>query len=625
MKISSSRQHSQSVPQNYLEIPNCFTTRTDYFPPTKQLLDTQSTQFPNLCETTCTEDNKFRWKELMKLHIGSNNIETYQPYVNNLLYSSLDETEIQTLPENYIIHLVKLIQSIANIQTHKVNELTLLNKHLTEQLNELTSQRNTKRNNDELISTLKKQNKHQQQIINTYRTYLSRKTNSNTKHNESLIESDSNSNKSVTNSNNKDTYRKCNEEYYCMYCLGVCFYTKDSLEEHLRKIHLIHGYKVKENNKDEELQREKDAKAVELQIQETKQQIHNALVEKEILGYYQTLSSRIDCINANMHNKNMPTQYKQSYQMNVVGDTRYQPFVPREMNQNEINLYKTQIAKLQERIELEEQSRLRKVAQIEKDINEQKPFMKRNISSMRQSQGYNIFLKTFNEETIETTFRKHRYIHPYRKHKQLTNTNAAQHHSTINKIANVDKQYVSTTKDKNEHPLQQSTVNNINILPIEGSNDKDNQALNEENVSQISQTIEEKELETFYRKFKLRDGQYSKGISYYNVEIIPEYYSNTLNYNNINSRITDLLNNATPKKVCNTSILSYHNIHNLNSEKLQHLITDLYAELGTKSENVPCFGYYSKTMDNMFELRKTIEQHNSNKSKRIKESYNSQY
>jgi hypothetical protein len=74
----------------------------------------------------------------MKLHIGSNNIETYQPYVNNILYSSLDETEIQTLPENYIIHLVKLIQSIANIQTNKVNELTSLNANLTEQLNELT-------------------------------------------------------------------------------------------------------------------------------------------------------------------------------------------------------------------------------------------------------------------------------------------------------------------------------------------------------------------------------------------------------------------------------------------------------------------------------------------------------
>ena len=176
MKFSLSRRHNQSVPQNCLEIPNYFATY-NYPSPTKQLFETQSTQYHYACETTCTENNKFKWKEIMKLHIGSNNIETYQPYVNNILYSSLDETDIQTRPENYIIHLVKLIQGIANIQTNKVNELTLSNKSLTEQLHELTSQLNAKRNNDELVSTLKKQNKHQQQIINTYRTYLSRNNN----------------------------------------------------------------------------------------------------------------------------------------------------------------------------------------------------------------------------------------------------------------------------------------------------------------------------------------------------------------------------------------------------------------------------------------------------------------
>ena len=581
----------------------------------------------------------------MKLHIGSNNIETYQPYVNNILHSSLDETEIQTLPENYIIHLVKLIQSIANIQTNKVNELTSLNANLTEQLNELTQQRNTNRNNDQLVSTLKKQNKHQQQIINTYRNYLSR-NNNNIKHNESLTESDSN------NSVNNGSYRKYkqNEGYYCMYCSGTCFNNKDSLEEHLRRRHLIHGYKVKDNNADEKLkqlrsQREKDAKAVELKIKETKQQIHNALVEREIAGYYQTLSSRIDCINANIHgvnNNNIPTQYEQSYRMNVIdNNTHHQPFVSNEMNQNEINLYKSQISNLQSKIEREERARLHKFMQIEKDINEQKPFMKRNISSMRQSQSYNMFLNSFNEENIERTFIKHRYIHPTRKQKQLTKRNNTQSlpKTTNNDISNVideQQQHVSITKDNNEQSLQQSTVNNINVLPNNNNNNQRDQIVNEENVSQISQTIEEKELENFYRKFKSRDGQYPKGRDYYNVEIIPAQFDNTLNYKNINLYITDLLNDTTPKEVCGTHILNYNGIDNLNCEQLQHLITDLYADLGKKSENTPCFGYYSKTMDNVFEIRKNIEQHNNNNSnsnsnnnseyhKQIKESYNSQY
>ena len=644
MKISSSsRQYKQAIPQNYLEIPNYFTTKTNYPSQTKQLFNTQSTQFHYTCDTTCSETNKFKWKELMKLHIGSNNIETYQPYVNNILHSSLDETEIQTLPENYIIHLVKLIQSIANIQTNKVNELTSLNATLTEQLNELTQQRNTNRNNDQLVSTLKKQNKHQQQIINTYRNYLSR-NNNNIKHNESLTESDSN------NSVNNGSYRKYkqNEGYYCMYCSGTCFNNKDSLEEHLRRRHLIHGYKVKDNNADEKLkqlrsQREKDAKAVELKIKETKQQIHNALVEREIAGYYQTLSSRIDCINANIHgvNNNIPTQYEQSYRMNVIdNNTHHQPFVSNEMNQNEINLYKSQISNLQSKIEREERARLHKFMQIEKDINEQKPFMKRNISSMRQSQSYNMFLNSFNEENIERTFIKHRYIHPTRKQKQLTKRNNTQSlpKTTNNDISNVideQQQHVSITKDNNEQSLQQSTVNNINVLPNNNDNQRD-QIVNEENVSQISQTIEEKELENFYRKFKSRDGQYPKGRDYYNVEIIPAQFNNTLNYKNINSYITDLLNDTTPKEVCGTHILNYNGIDNLNCEQLQHLITDLYADLGKKSENTPCFGYYSKTMDNVFEIRKNIEQHNNNNSnsnsnnnseyhKQIKESYNSQY
>ena len=254
--------------------------------------------------------------------------------------------------------------------------------------------------------------------------------------------------------------------------------------------------------------------------------------------------------------------------------------------------------------------------------------MKRNISSMRQSQSYNLFLNTFNEENIEKTFIKHRYIHPNRKHKQLTKRNNKP--PTLPKVnneitnANDEQQHISITKENNEQPLQQSTVNNINILPNnEGINNT--QVINEESVSQISQTIEEKELENFYRKFKSRDGQYPKGRAYYNVEIIPAHYSNTLNYTSINSYITDLLNNTTPKEVCGRNILNYNGIDNLNCEELQHLITDLYAELGTKSENAPCFGYYSKTMDNVFEIRKNIEEHNNNEHKQIKESYNSQY
>ena len=659
MKISSSslsHQPKQAIPQNYLEIPTYFTPYVNYPPQTKPLFNTQSTQFHYTCDTTTYSDEstKFKWKDLMKLHIGSNNIETYQPYINNILYSSLDETEIQTLPETYIIHLVKLIQSIANIQTNKVNELTALNANLTEQLNELTHQHNTKRNNDELVSTLKKQNKHQQQIINTYRTYLSRNNNNNgdnnnIKHdNDSLTESDSNNNNSVNNG----SYRKYkqNEGYYCMYCSGICFNNKDALEEHLRRRHLIHGYKVKDNNEDAKLkqlrsQREKDAKVVELKIKETKQQIHNALVEREIAGYYQSLSSRIDNINANIHgvsNNNIPIQYEQSYRMNVDGgnnnnnNTRYQPFVSNEMNQNEINLYKSQISNLQNKIEREERARLHKFTQIEKDINEQKPFMKRNISSMRQSQSYNMFLNSFNEENIERTFIKHHYIHPTRKHKQLAKRNNTQSlpKPNNNEISNVNNEqhHISLTKDNNEQPLQQSAVNNINILPINNNNEQ--QVLNEESVSQISQTIEEKELENFYRKFKSRDAQYPKGRAYYNVEIIPAQYNNTLNYNNINSYINDLLNDTTPKEVCGTSIVNYNSINNLNCEQLQHLITDLYAELGTKAENTPCFGYYSKTMDNVFEIRKNIEQHSNSKSnsnnnsehrKQIQESYNSQY
>ena len=365
-----------------------------------------------------------------------------------------------------------------------------------------------------------------------------------------------------------------------MYCSGTCFNNKDSLEEHLRRRHLIHGYKVKDNNADEKLkqlrsQREKDAKAVELKIKETKQQIYNALVEREIAGYYQTLSSRIDCINANIHgvnNNNIPTQYEQSYRMNVNGgnnnnnnNTRYQPFVSNEMNQNEINLYKSQISNLQNKIEREERARLYKFTQIEKDINEQKPFMKRNISSMRQSQSYNMFLNSFNEENIERTFIKHRYIHPTRKQKQLTKRNNTQSlpKTTNNDISNVideqQQQHVSITKDNNEQSLQQSTVNNINVLPNNNNNQLDH-VVNEENVSQISQTIEEKELENFYRKFKSRDGQYPKGRDYYNVEIIPTQFNNTLNYKNINSYITDLLNDTTPKEVCGTHILNYNGI-----------------------------------------------------------------
>ena len=67
---------------------------------------------------------RFLWKELMKINTNfirqTKDITPLEPYLDNLLSSSLQEGEVNILPEEYISHLIEILQIIFILYSKKI-------------------------------------------------------------------------------------------------------------------------------------------------------------------------------------------------------------------------------------------------------------------------------------------------------------------------------------------------------------------------------------------------------------------------------------------------------------------------------------------------------------------------
>ena len=98
----------------------------------------ESTNNPNLVFKEKTQ--RFLWKELMKIDVNyiksTKDIYILENYLDNLLNSYFEEGEIQMLPEEYIAHLVNLLQITAEYLYYIQNRLIEENKTLNIKLSQ---------------------------------------------------------------------------------------------------------------------------------------------------------------------------------------------------------------------------------------------------------------------------------------------------------------------------------------------------------------------------------------------------------------------------------------------------------------------------------------------------------
>jgi hypothetical protein len=173
---------------------------------------------------------RLKWKEMMKLDlegmIRDNDISPLENYLENLIFSSIDETDLQIVPETSFLKLVKINQYIMEFLLDTQQRLEYENKSLESNYNTLVTESIHKesvlKENKSLINALKKDKREKEMVLNTYKC---------------LIDEYKQNAVNLAPNKTDDSIAKSKKYFYCQYCEGKKFSSEDNLESHLRRRH----------------------------------------------------------------------------------------------------------------------------------------------------------------------------------------------------------------------------------------------------------------------------------------------------------------------------------------------------------------------------------------------------
>ena len=191
----------------------------------------ESTNNPNLVFKEKTQ--RFLWKELMKIDINyiksSKDIYILENYLDNLLNSYFEEGEIQMLPEEYIAHLVNLLQITAEYLYYIQNRLIEENKTLNIKLSQSMKMSQGYQTNEDLVNRLKRENKEKDMLLMTYQKMITSKGGN--------LKSKGITSK-VDDNYDSEGIGRSKQRFYCQFCSGKKFSSEQYLEDHMRRRHL---------------------------------------------------------------------------------------------------------------------------------------------------------------------------------------------------------------------------------------------------------------------------------------------------------------------------------------------------------------------------------------------------
>lgn len=191
----------------------------------------ESTNNPNLVFKEKTQ--RFLWKELMKIDVNyiksTKDIYILENYLDNLLNSYFEEGEIQMLPEEYIAHLVNLLQITAEYLYYIQNRLIEENKTLNIKLSQSMKMSQGYQTNEDLVNRLKRENKEKDMLLMTYQKMITSKGGN--------LKSKGITSK-VDDNYDSEGIGRSKQRFYCQFCSGKKFSSEQYLEDHMRRRHL---------------------------------------------------------------------------------------------------------------------------------------------------------------------------------------------------------------------------------------------------------------------------------------------------------------------------------------------------------------------------------------------------
>ena len=566
-------------------------------------------------------NQRFQWNEILR--VNPNDSHSVEPYLDNLLYSSLDKREIDTLPGNNIVQLVNVLQGVAKNTINNQMNLQKQNYTLNNKINSMSSNQinNFKSYNDKNkneIKHLKKKNKEQEQLINTYRKVLE----GNEKYSK-LIDDDDDV-ESEKNDRSK-------QRFYCQFCANKKFYTEQYLEDHMRRRHLNYYQKfISKKNK----QPDYDSK-----LNDMKTYFENMITNNQLRNDYYRLNEKLNGLEnlINSQNREIMIPSNQNYNPNK------ETIVYKTGKKNNI-IYEDDndlISRDDEKIIINNMNEIQKNLDKNKKnfqdkyndmIDHMKQFqskVKKELSSIKQMQSSIRGKELINSINLSNDTQ---YIAPQRREFRMSTLKNSQvdRNQLLNSIRNsenfnlINSGYkISNTFEINDKTINKNQNNNIpdNLKSIKLSesikiDNKDNTNLrggNENNIlfkSNINdddiegQTEEEKELQQFYYNYMKRDKNINNHISSFLVRTIPnnKNLDENIIINNREHSISDKIYEAS-----NSNANNELDLKRIKNENLFDIIDKLYSEIGDECAKDDFYGLHCRNINGLLNIDEIID------------------
>lgn len=108
--------------------------------------------------------------------IRNNDIAPLEDYIENLVFSQIEDNDMQVIPESFILKLLRIYQYIIEYlmftQQKVENENKIIESQYNQMITEATQKEATMKENKNKINILKKQNKQKEIVLHTYQFLL---------------------------------------------------------------------------------------------------------------------------------------------------------------------------------------------------------------------------------------------------------------------------------------------------------------------------------------------------------------------------------------------------------------------------------------------------------------------
>ena len=537
---------------------------------------------PKILKYQPQSSHQINWEKI--LSIKHNNYQSIKPHLQEILNIKLTKQNINDLPEHYVLHLVKIIQTINSI-------------HIQSKQNETNYFRKTHHHK----------------------------------------------NKSALINNGKP--REYIHTFKCEYCSGVFFRSHIDLNAHIQRRHLILNKQIHNNreNKKSQMQLHRQSSAQII----NNNNIHNNKLINNIRNEYKSFQSRINNLETTLYqsyNTNNNLNLKKDYipSEKVVGNNITYNISNSEThnkNKNDV-LVNSIIEDFSEKIIKNSKESDMKFKELLNEMAKFKLSISSEISNFKQDQSFSRALNFFLNQTdisqsyiTSTTYkhrkqRKHHSVkHPKEKNSELieeiSNRSASKQkqqfqNNDIISISNTHLELKATCP--NNHYTNQTYFHFNNNSPQKElviSSQVINESISDINCSpnQIYKfkdkskhiDINKNKLYDFFTRFKKRDGNLNGNFRSYLQKLIPETYM--LNNSYIHNKI-NLLSNARMKAITNNRINSIQGCQFLSKNDLIKLLKKIYENVGDRSTFNDFYGYYSKNLDFVFNTKGLIDEAN---------------